>query len=232
MKLKSLLSLILVTAVVGFSSLGLLKYALAAWDYAQNFDALTDGDLVGQDSWTGSADRDVGTTQAQSGTKSVEIVGTPSVGIIERDFTAITDTGRFSFYVRASANNVGDIFDFEDGNANSAFLIGLGWNTNGQITHLPGGSTTNIQAYANDTWIKIEFEFDVSTDTYVYSIDDAADSSSQGFIATRTQLSHVQIRNHNAANFFFDTIADEDGGGAAAVAEDILYTPTWYFNEF
>jgi hypothetical protein len=59
-----------------------------AWTYEQKFDGLTTGDLNGQDSWSGSTNYDVSTTNPAEGTKCVTITGDGTERQISRTITA------------------------------------------------------------------------------------------------------------------------------------------------
>lgn len=75
-----------------------------AWTYEQLFNTLNDGDLNGQDSWTGGANYDVQTTTKYEGAKGIEGVNTNQN--IARTITGVT-SGTLYVAMRMSAHGAG-----------------------------------------------------------------------------------------------------------------------------
>ena len=115
-----------------------------AWGYTQNFDALTDGDLNGQDSWSGNTNYDVQTSVTFQGAKAVSSAHNGQV--VSRTVTGVTD-GLFHYAQRSdSTANCNDVqLSLK---SSTTYLAIVRWNTSGNIIRLYGASSETVSAYS------------------------------------------------------------------------------------
>ena len=134
------------------------------WTYEQKFDGLNDGDLNGQDSWSGATEFDVTTDAAAlyEGTKGLKIYQPAGLKTIKRTLPASIESGEFwisvkatettQLYPRININNDGDVIDLE------IFF----W-SDGTIKYYSRDATDYVQidslTYSADTWIRLGVRF-------------------------------------------------------------------------
>jgi len=209
--MKKLLVIILITVF-------LTPSAFAAWSYTQDFDALNDGDLQGQDSWSGDTAYDVQTSVTQgSSAKAVELA-TASVDIT-RTITSISDSGRMEIHMASDSSTDAGYIGLRD-SGSFATLVGLAPDSENDVNARDGGSFVDVGDFVADTtFVKIEVDFDISADTYTVEVDDGGDSSSLAFLATQTEINQIIFQNHTNGTMYFDTFADADAAPAPAAVE-------------
>jgi len=238
--IKIYTALFLSAALLLWTFVALPNQAFADWTYEEDFEGFTLGALDTQGVWTCSCSNwDVISSPAQGGSsRAIEAIHevTPALVADLSSFT-VTDTGRMSYYgqLETGGTTDGEAIDLWDTSASLA--IRMFWGSGaapGNFTFFDGSAIDSGVAYSRGTWHKIEIDFDVSSDTYVYSIDDAADSSSVDFVNTQTKIDEFVVSNHDSGtSFYIDTIADEDGAAPPPTAPDttpirvILFNDQW-----
>lgn len=121
--------------------------------YSQNFDLLNNGDLVGQDNWTGDVGFNIQTAIKQAGAKGLENTNT-WISKAYRDFSP-TSQIKSTIYLRISDTNGYSSFSIRSGTADRsgvAFSFGV-------IEFYTGsGAITLDNSLIVNTWYKLEME--------------------------------------------------------------------------
>lgn len=160
--------------------------ALDYWEYTQNFDSLTDGDINGQDSWvsTGTTNFVVQTSVKAQGAKALAIIS--GVGYSASRMITPMTKGTMHISARSTVNT---------DNAPNIRLTDSGGSTMCQILTLSGywawqygGSNHNIATYSANTWYDIVIDFDFSTYKYRVSIDNGANFTGWNAFITASKL--------------------------------------------
>src|SRR3989344_3457549 len=162
--------------------------ANAAWTYEQTFNNLNNGDLNGQDSWSGSTAFDVVTTGTPyEGAKHLSFSTLADIDI-SRNITP-TENGTLYFSVKKPTTNQ-DTFLFILKNNNGLSDINIYFNANGQIQAYNGttASWQTIQNYSANSYYRIGIQFELSQNgwqglaqrTYKVNIDGGAWSAAKG----------------------------------------------------
>lgn len=141
--------------------------------FTDNFNSYTDGNLVGQGSWTeqtSASNFDIQGTVVKEGAKAAfltNVVG-GSAPIIYKTGSAI-DTGRISFYARKNATNKEALFTVEKISSHEGAIVKFA--DDGNIQYFNGSTYVTIQAYSTDTWYGVEIEWRVSDHKARYRIN-------------------------------------------------------------
>jgi hypothetical protein len=206
----------------------------AAWTYEQSFDALTNGDLNGQDSWSGSTAFDVQSTVSCGGAKSVEFVS--GAGSISRAFSA-TSTADMFFQIRRAPANQDFFLTFFSGATELIYIRTRG--TDGTIAGYNSGTTLYVNAIAGfsfDTCYTVNVQWDdgAQPDKWrlrVYS--SGAWGSWTAWLNTNSAYSSMDAMAISTEGVtgavYVDTITATDphgggGGGGAAVRRNLTLT--------
>ena len=189
--------------------------------YSQSFDSLNDGDLNGQDSWSGSTDFDVQTSVKQSGAKGLGNTASGS-DTISRSITQ-TATGTASIYMRVSDITLTDCyFDlYEDGN--QKWRVGFNKDTD-DIEFLSNDGTDTLDGSpSNNTFYLLEIEFKCGDNEARARVDGGAwtDWRTGYSSGATTGINVLLLGAYSAAakNKYYDEIVVTDsisGGGIAA----------------
>jgi hypothetical protein len=159
--------------------------------YSQNFDSLSNGDLNGQDSWSGSGIFDVESSVVYAGARAV---GYPNNGNglnIVRAFTPQTDLTKVSIYVRGSAaSNINATIQFFDSSSGFLFAMYMRENNYFQIYN---GTFYSISTWSPDTWYFIEFEVDVPNNQARMRVDGGSWSSWYAFATSDTDFGMIAL---------------------------------------
>lgn len=204
----------------------------AAWGYTQTFDALSDGDLNGQDSWSGDTDYDIQSAVAVAG-KAVAVTAA-SDGIIQRTITSAS-SGTFRIEMRkagtTTGNNQSNIGQGDWGTlTNRLTSVGFGYNSNHDKIYYVKTDTseTQIQAFSADTWYTVDQEIDCSTDQYRVRIDEGSWTAWGALYNSNTcsNFSVVSFRKSDAddIDMYWDSISD----GAAVAATGGYDASDWW----
>lgn len=150
-----------------------------AWTFEEKFNTLTDGDLNGQNSWTGDVDFDVQTHISYEGAKGISV--TAANGYCTRSITSVSDGVVYFAVMRG--NTTGDVsFDFLTGGSTRVRFIVANSNTNVTISNGAGVHTwTGIVSAGN--WLLFEFTFDASNNHSVRYHNGVSWSASTGTLS-------------------------------------------------
>jgi len=86
-----------------------IKQLCPFWTYEQTFNTLNNGDLNGQDSWSGAGEYDVQTSITHEGAKAVQVNALNTSKLISRTVPSFT-SGQMYFSVRRDVNSTGKIY--------------------------------------------------------------------------------------------------------------------------
>lgn len=174
----------------------------------EDFNALTDGDLNGQNSWSGSANFNVQTSVKYEGAKALEITTGGSTINIKK---AVSVTS-YNCFVQAmmrsndvSRNNILAIYANEGAHGISGIYLEYG-----AFYHFAaaGWQTTNIGA-SNDTWFKARLAFD-SASTHKVWINDqlATPAANTNNTNVTSAIDSIQIEQYTdtGANGYMDVV--------------------------
>jgi len=144
------------------------------WLYEQNFNSLADGDLPGQDGWTGYNEFDVQSTVAYEGTKAVQGIRTAGAVFASRSVPSSVN-GTVYFAMRSTANNSGDFaFALKDNNKVDAHAM-IKFDSDGNIkTHDNINGWQTITAYSANTWYIFRVEYDCGNDRFRVKVYDSS----------------------------------------------------------
>jgi len=195
---------------------------LDPWTYEQKFNSLDDGDLNGQDNWSGSTLFDV-TTDADAryeGAKGVKFQDSSasSYTIENSSFTA-SSAGTFYIAFKRTVNNSGylRLYLYEGAN-----LLGVIHLTNGGKIAIFNGATTDyidVASYSVDQWYVVACEFSSTNDNYrikVYDVTGESWSSWSSYYDTYNTFDEVSkllfrlCSEGTSQTFYMDTITPTD----------------------
>jgi hypothetical protein len=203
-----------------------------AWTYEQKFNALTTGDLNGQDSWTADVSWDVSTTSPYEGANCIQrqCEGDAPSGIDNykpayRTITAVTDGSMyFAFKYDSSSAAVRAALTLEEGTTSKCYLLVV--SSFSKLMLFSGGSFYDIATgLSSGTWYPVNMEFDCGTDQYrarVYS-SGAWGSFSTWYAmpSTATQINNLNFGSDKGAAgtggmIYLDTFTPTDPTAPAA----------------
>jgi hypothetical protein len=177
--------------------------------YSQNFNNLSNGDLNGQDNWSGDTNFDVQTSVKYEGAKAVGVVGAVSWTTIKKNFVQITEKGTLKVALRghksSSGNSTVPIVQLRDSGNATAVQFRLGLETDNEITL----NNIFIQGALEDTWYFGEIEFDISTQKERIRINGGSWSELIDFLSPVTEISSVFLgidQTGSGASGYFDTL--------------------------
>lgn len=147
----------------------------AAWNYEQRFDTLMDGNLHGQDSWTGfnvagQTNYNVETRVVYQGSKAVQVpLSTHST--IDRALPVPIAAGDFHIAMRKTHTSNSTIFTIlRDASGVNRLFVRLG--TDGNISafdNIANGYIA-IAPYSPDTWYPINIQFDAGAHPHQFRV--------------------------------------------------------------
>ena len=189
------------------------------WTYEQDFNALSDGDLNGQDSWSGYAGFDVQTTTRYEGTKAVEISGAELDVSLLRGISSIS-SGSVYVALRSGATNQEQSFILYESGVGNKMVVSL--NSDGNITIL--NNTTPVTVYSNysaDIWYVAVIEFDDGAEANKYRVrihDGVSWGSWSSWVSvvggSYTSINWIKVNFHTGVvqtdSFYFDIITPSD----------------------
>lgn len=184
----------------------------AAWTYEQLFNTLSNGDLNGQDSWSGGTAVDVQSTVVYEGAKAIiEVNGNTNM---TRSITAVT-SGTMYIAGRMEAG-FGDGANFDmrsNGNTNSQ--IRIAFRDTGNISAFSSsGENIIVTGFLTGTWYLFEITFNGSSYTVRYNTSGTSAGWSSSFGPYNYQTGAADI----------DTIRFNLGGSQTSYWDTI--TPT------
>lgn len=140
-----------------------------AWPYIMNISALSNGDLNGQDGWSGDTDFDVQATNPYVGTKSIFTSGVMS-GPVVRTITGTTEYDNLYLAFRREGNSTGAnqssmIFKFRDSAVRQLCYVGLYDKSNSiKIRAATGEGELIISDTDIDAWYVVQMQFNTLAD--------------------------------------------------------------------
>jgi len=187
--------------------------ASAAWNigntfiFGDDFNGLTNGDLNGQNSWSGSTLFDVQATTTYEGAKAVEMNGVAAATYtISRSITATGD-GRAIIYMRKNGSHGKQHVEFlESGTIKQGVYLG----SSGYIFwYVPGTGWYDFGNYSMNVWVKVIMEWRTTDDMWRVSINDGAFQSWTGGTGTFTSIDSIQLKSYNTDNgaLYWDTVS-------------------------
>jgi len=200
------------------------------WTYEQTFNTLNNGDLNGQDNWSGDIQYDVQSTLAYEGTKAVQVNALDTSKLITRTVPSFT-SGQMYFSVRRDTNSVG-YFGFYLRNSTAGHVAFIYLKPNGNISAYEGVAQTEriIGTYQPNTWYRIGIDYSASTDKYRANINNGAWSSWYDAVAATSEINQIKLYADSNANSYLDFISPnysiQGAGGSSAPFSDALTTPT------
>jgi hypothetical protein len=201
-------------------------YAALAASVTETFDACSDGDTNGYNSWSGSVNFDCQGTVTQSGAKAV-VHQTAASGVIAKSFGSTDATGTQQIYGRV-AGTTDELWMVRLREAGSSTII---VKTNGgNLQYFDGGSYVTIGAVSLNTWFQLDVEWDAASDTARYRLDGGSWTSFVSFNGTiTTGIDDVALVKGaaNATAAYWDTLSP---AGAVAAAADVKVPDLIFFN--
>lgn len=173
--------------------------------YNQNFDALSDGSIAGQDSW--SLDGQSGTATIQSTVsysgKALYLQGSRAADRALANQSAAT----YILRVRKSSNAAYplDIYFLYSGT--SYCLVQFASSGTIKIYQNPSWQDTGI-SYAANTWYKVTIEWDYSNLRYRVKLDNGAFSSYYSFPSAQTGFNTLRLNSAGGDNYVDDLYVD------------------------
>jgi hypothetical protein len=206
----------------------------AAWPYDQDFEALSTGDLNGQDSWSADLDMDVTNVASFDGSQSVVSVAASGNGT--RDIT--NDTSGTLYFSVMRPDTTSDA-SFRILNDSDNAVISLAMFSGNIYTYDNSTLRTLVPSYTNGTWYTFEVEYDSNTDTHYwrYVVGTSTSWSMQvgpyDYQSGNTgDISKVNINQGGSGTFYVDTITATcpfgcGGGGGTPTATTSTSTTTF-----
>jgi Concanavalin A-like lectin/glucanases superfamily len=186
-----------------------------AWTYEQDFDALSTGNLSGQDSWTyvAGAQPQVQGTVFQSSSYGISGALNSNINTY-RDITAITQP--FIVYVSMRVDNVSSIdnvgFRLND-TATAIGIVMLNAPNAGDISirdPIGGSYTTITTGISANTWYRVGIEFDPANDRFRGNVNNGTWSAWRTLTAY-SQVNRIVLEGNNGdgstTNGYWDNIS-------------------------
>jgi len=206
--------IILITIVSLIFFFGLFIYsAFASWTYEQTFEALSTGDLNGQDGWSGSTDFDVVfDVDSFEGTQMVSVQSSGAT------ITRTIDVSSGTFYVSLKRSAVSGLADIYLRISDSSKVI-VRLDSSGNIAQYDSLNDhwTNLVAYSTGTWYRIGIRFDctaggyqgLSEDTYQVNVDGGDWYTAENFSSVDSFDQLRLLSNDSGTIQYFDLICPD-----------------------
>ena len=156
-----------------------------AWTYEQDFEALSTGDLNGQDSWSGDTDFDVvDTGTPYEGSQYLQI--DPAGDAFEAISRSVTSVAAGVVYCSLKINRTGgtagkalrgDVLLYEGATIIARIFAQIGGAADKIELLASSGWVVLATGISNDTWYRIGIEWDASTDKYRANVNGGTWSS-------------------------------------------------------
>jgi hypothetical protein len=181
--------------------------------YSQNFDALNNGAIHGQDSYVEEAPATTNFTvddsQGYGGAgKSLNTNIDTGDDYLYRLFTRQNvDDLTIEFYFRMDDDTVNSV-DFEIRDSTSGTVsVRIQWN-GGDIEWDDGGGFENICAacYSADTWYKVEIFPDFTNNDFDFHLDDVSKGTNLDFVDNDDGMDKIRWKKDRAEDSWFDSI--------------------------
>jgi len=211
--------------VLGFFLVLLLPTGVSAndWTYTQNFDALSPGDLNGQDSWTTTSGlQSVTTDSYDSASQSVKAYNLTDAHYA-RTVTASTD-GEVCVALNVENSTSLINVNIDDGAGTNGIIWYL--YSDGKI-HYYNSTTFTDSGVTHDlnSWHTYCFRFNSGTDLWAYNIDGGSYSSNFSTYSALTQMSRIKfiLQPSSLKTVYYDTIEPLSSGGGDS---EVTYATT------
>lgn len=180
--------------------------------FEDNFNSYIDGDLNGQDGWSGSATFDIqGTIYFDDGgTKAVENLDTSGNFVMDKTGDAQTDGDNVCCMRSSSISSYGGDFEFIIMTETTP-VGAVGFMDNGEIKMRVGGDWPTIGSYLANTWYCIQMEWRSSDHYYRAKIGSTGTWTDwvAGYTTSWTALNVIRLRKNNApVDAYWDYIAE------------------------
>jgi hypothetical protein len=178
--------------------------------YAQNFNDLNDGDLNGQDSWSGYAMFDVQTSVKYEGAKAVAFLGQAPDGWdkIQRTITTTTDNFSASIAMKLKKGSSGDtvgILALFTGTTKFVEAYCLA----GATDTLYLNNSSVITGMTSEAWHLFNVEVDFTQSKARVQVDGGTFSSWINFLSASSQCTSIKIEHlseHSTAYGYYDAL--------------------------
>lgn len=177
---------------------------MADWSYVQPFDGLNDGDLNGQDSWSGDVAYDVQTTVKFAGAKAVSCSpASLTENFIHRSLPASVDGGSLIFYMAATktSGEAGNVWLMQG--INRCVRIQF---TGGNININTSSNTTVLTGFVSGQWYKIQVDF-LSSTTFNITIDDGTANGPFTYVSETSFPDRIQFSCYDTGTVYWDEIS-------------------------
>lgn len=179
-----------------------------AWTYEQKFNALSNGDLNGQDSWSGDTDFDVIDTLFCEGGKSVRAIN--ANGYVARAITAVSD-GVF-YIAMMRPDTAGDAeFNLRTGSNTSDWMKVIMESSNIELVHA-GGTQNLVTSYVVGRWYLFKVTI-ISTSSFKVEVSTGGAYSDP--LGAKTPINTgsvdtIRLGCGGTGNGYWDTISPTD----------------------
>lgn len=175
--------------------------------FFEDFNALSDGDLNGQHSWSGSTAWDVQTGVKYEGAKAVQVANV-SNGLMDQSITVTSFNAFIEMQMRGTNTGLTyplQIYLMETAN----YIVGASI-TGGNVSNLKAGTTwESIKAASNNTWYKVRIAVD-SASTHKMWIDDVLQTiTTSNSSNVSSTINKIELQQYNASGadvFYLDVI--------------------------
>jgi hypothetical protein len=176
-----------------------------AWTYEQKFNTLSDGDLQGQDSWTGDAGKWTVTTDGSptEGAKCVKLsADADAYYYAYRNVDTVTNgTVYFSWKMTFNATTAGE-FVLRDSSGNNSCRISFEPDGNIYAYNSSGPAWDVIGTFSANTWVRIGIAFEygagswegLSADSFKVSVNNGAWSSAKSMQTSGTNCGSIKLQ--------------------------------------
>ncbi len=191
------------------------------WSYVQDFNALSNGDLNTQDSWSGDTDYDVQATTVFEGTRAVTAIS--SNGSITRSLSFAQLSGIVYFAMMRPDTTSTAFFELMTGTTTVRTRLQF---SGGNVLITNGaGNVTVVSGYTTNTWYLFEIEFNNSNQHAVRYNTGSGWSTQTSFLAANNNgnVDAIRLNQGSGGTCYWDTISrsepDYPGGGYSMTAD-------------
>jgi len=199
------------------------------WIYEQKFNTLNDGDINGQDSWTGTAGVEVQTTTKYEGAKALQMVHDGIAQNAQREITAIAEGSMYVAMMKTDNNSDESNFQLRAAGGGS-IAANIKFSSGGKIQYYASGYVDIISYTANQWYIlNIEFDYAVQGTKYRVRVNDGTSWSvftswvdaGQGAWTTVGRV-HVEKQTGNGHYTYWDIITPQNPVGEDPTTSDSI----------
>ena len=173
----------------------------------ENFDGLTNGDLNGQNGWSGSTYYDVQSTVYKAGSKAAffDAPDNSTYYSIEKTITGQDETV-FTFYARVESQNYYTSIELKEGDTR-IFRVQFDGGSK-DLDFLSGGASIELNGnYSVSTWYKCDIEIRSSDGYGRARLDDGTWTDWRAPYTTYTSINKIYMHS-KGDDFYIDEISD------------------------